>query len=244
MTFYLGTHQTDWLKDPAVNVPLFVSRRRLEKLKNLKPSTHRWCLDSGGFTELHMKGGWQMSAKEYAAIVSRYVNEIGNLDWAAPQDWMCETSALKATGLTVHDHQVLTIQNFLELRQSLGDIVIPVLQGWEHDDYPRCVEMYEKAGVDLTQEATVGLGSVCRRNALIEITQIIRTLQPLKLHGFGVKGDGYLINHDLLTSADSLAWSFGARYKPPLEGCTHKACSSCRKYALQWREKLLSSVKN
>ena len=240
MTFYLGTHQSDWLQD--VKVPLFISRRRLAYRKKLKPAVTNWALDSGGFTELHMKGGWEMSAEEYASIVKRYEDEIGNLDWAAPQDWMCETTALKSTGLTVYDHQVLTVENFLELRQLLGNLVIPVLQGWEKDDYSRCVEMYEQAGVDLTQEATVGLGSVCRRNALDDITEIIKMLQPLKLHGFGVKGDGYKFNHDLLVSADSLAWSFTARYSPPLEGCSHKACSSCRKYALKWRDKLLNNL--
>lgn len=242
MTFYLGTHMTNWLHDPDVDVPLFVSRRRLNRIKNFKPSTHKWCLDSGGFTELHMNGGWQIPAEEYASNVKRYETEIGNLDWAAPQDWMCETSALKATGLTVHDHQVLTIQNFLELRQLLGELVIPVLQGWEHDDYLRCVDMYEKEGVDLAREATVGLGSVCRRNALKEITHIITDLQPLKLHGFGVKGNGYRLNYNLLTSADSLAWSFGARYTSALDGCTHKNCANCKHFALLWREKLLGSI--
>ena len=97
---------------------------------------------------------------------------------------MCETTALKSTGLTVHDHQVLTVDNFLELRQLLGEVVVPVLQGWEYDDYHRCVEMYDKAGVDLSSEPTIGLGSVCRRHALKEITHIITSLQPLKLHWF------------------------------------------------------------
>jgi hypothetical protein len=241
MTFYLGTHEPHWLRD--TDVPLFISRRRLDRLKKLPVALCNWSLDSGGFTELHQYGGWQLSAKDYASKVKRYVDEIGNLDWAAPQDWMCETTAIKSTGLTVEEHQILTVQNFLELRQLLGTIVVPVLQGWEYDDYHKCVEMYDKAGVDLSSEPTVGLGSVCRRNALKEITHIITSLQPLKLHGFGVKGDGYKANFHKLVSADSMAWSFGARYQPPLDGCTHKTCANCKHFALLWREKMLNKLK-
>jgi len=45
-----------------------------------------------------------------------------------------------------------------------------------------------------------------------------------------------------LTSADSMAWSFWARYDAPLEGCTHQSCANCRIYALQWREKVVSGT--
>jgi hypothetical protein len=155
---------------------------------------------------------------------------------------MCEATALKQTGLTVKEHQRLTVENFLELRDLLGMLVIPVLQGWECDEYLECVDMYEKSGVDLSLEPVVGVGSICRRGASQAITKVIRSLQPLKLHGFGVKGDCYLDNIDLLVSADSMAWSRSARYQPPLEGCTnHKNCANCRIYALRWREKMLVS---
>jgi len=236
--FYLGVHEPAWLKD--INVPLFVSRRRLERRVAMPVASHRWALDSGGFTELHKYGEWSMSAVEYAKTVNRYIDEIGMLDWAAPQDWMCEASALRATGLSVQEHQVKTVRNFLELRDILGPVLVPVLQGWSKDSYLECVDMYEKAGVDLNKEDTIGLGSVCRRNADTEISDIIAMLQPLKLHGFGIKGNAYKANKHLLTSADSMAWSFWARYDAPLEGCTHRACSNCRRYALQWREKMVS----
>ena len=240
MTFYLGTHEPHWLRD--MDVPLFVSRRRLERLVVPPVAFHRWALDSGGFTELHKYGRWEISATEYARRVQMYVDETGKLDWAAPQDWMCEATALKRTGLTVKEHQRLTVENFLELRDLLGMIVIPVLQGWERDEYLECVDLYEKSGVDLTLEPVVGVGSICRRGANSAITKVIKSLQPLKLHGFGVKGDCYLANIDLLVSADSMAWSRSARYQSPLEGCTtHKTCANCRIYALRWREKMLVS---
>ena len=225
-----------------INVPLFVSRRRLERRVVLPVASHRWVLDSGGFTELHKNGGWQMSVASYAEIVNRYIDEIGMLDWAAPQDWMCEASALRATGLSVKEHQVKTVRNFLELREILGPILVPVLQGWSKDSYLECVDMYEREGVDLSKEAVIGLGSVCRRHADVEISEIIESLQPLNLHGFGIKGAAYKSNKQLLTSADSMAWSFWARYEPPLKGCTHQSCANCRLYALQWREKMVSGT--
>ena len=141
---------------------------------------------------------------------------------------MCETSALRATGLSVEEHQIKTVRNFLQLRDMLGPILIPVLQGWSRDSYLQCVDMYEREGVDLNKEAVIGLGSVCRRNADTEITEIIESLQPLNLHGFGIKGVTYNSNKHLLTSADSMAWSFWARYEPPLDGCTHQSCANCR----------------
>jgi hypothetical protein len=238
--FYLGTDNPAWLKRHAT--PLFVSRRRLQRYKTLPVAVGRWACDSGGFTEIHKYGEWRLTSKEYAGMVTRYADEIGNLDWAAPQDWMCEPSAVKATGLTPFDHQKLTVRNFLDLRQRLGGLVIPVLQGWERDDYLRCAAMYEKAGVDLTKEATIGLGSVCRRSADSDIGAIIASLYPLKMHGFGMKGTAFAANADRLVSADSMAWSFSARYRPPLQGCEHRCCNHCYKWASKWRERTLAGV--
>jgi hypothetical protein len=239
--FYLGVDDAHWLGD--IGVPLFVSRRRLHKRRTLPRAAERWALDSGGFTEMHKYGEWRLSSSDYASQVKRYADEIGRLDWAAPQDWMCEQSALGMSGRTVAEHQDLTVQNFLDLRQRLGELVIPVLQGWEFDDYQRCVELYDKAGVDLTKESTVGLGSVCRREADREITRIIDSLQPLRLHAFGVKGESYVRCEHLLASADSMAWSYTARYDMPLPGHTHRRCHHCQVYALRWRSRLLARTR-
>jgi hypothetical protein len=63
---------------------------------------------------------------------------------------------------------------------------MPVLQGWTLDDYWRCVDLYEQAGVPLADYPLVGLGSVCRRQATGEIGMIVRPLGAvLPFHGFG-----------------------------------------------------------
>ena len=48
----------------------------------------RWALDSGAFSELSAYGRWTLTLEQYVAAVRRYRDEVGQLDWAAPQDRM------------------------------------------------------------------------------------------------------------------------------------------------------------
>lgn len=218
-------------------MPLFVSRRVLAGRKSLPVAASPWVLDSGGFTELNLYGGWRTPLKQYVAEVRRYQAEIGNLDWVAPMDWMCEPSVLEKTWLSVNDHQICTLKNFLRLRSELGPIVAPVLQGWKLGEYARHVEMYEKCGVALYREPIVGLGSICRRGQDAEIQTIVRTLKTatptIQLHAFGVRTRALDGLSDVLTSSDSMAWSMRGRHDR-LPGCTHKSCANCRRYAHRW----------
>jgi hypothetical protein len=86
-TFFLGTHQPHWL---GLGVPLFVSDRRLRRYRTLPRAGTGWALDSGGFTELSTYGHWDAgpTPAEYVARIRRYAVDIGQLAWAAPQDWM------------------------------------------------------------------------------------------------------------------------------------------------------------
>lgn len=244
MKFYLGTHEVHWLG--LVDVPLFVSRRRLAKRQSWPRATCSWALDSGGFTELNRPGGrWTISVEQYVAEVRRWSEAIGEPDWVAPMDHMCEPQVLKHTGATVREHQARTLVNYLELREHLGDLVVPVLQGWTPDDYQRHADDYELAGVDLAAVRTVGVGSVCRRQSLPGAGHIFGALQPLglRLHGFGVKKTGLAIYGDALASADSMAWSADARQTPRrMPGHTHKNCANCREFALLWRRELMDAL--
>lgn len=241
MLFYLGTHQPHWLG--SVDVPLFVSHRTLLRRKALPRAAATWALDSGAFTELSQYGEWQTTEAEYIDAVYNYSDGIGRMAWAAPMDWMCEPFMLEHTGLTVEQHQRLTVQNVMNLWSDAPDLpFIPVLQGWSCEDYLLCVDMYERMGVDLTAEAVVGLGSVCRRQATVEVAEIVAELQPLRLHGFGVKTAGVGRLAPMLASADSLAWSFQARREGPLPGHSHMNCANCLDYAMIWRERLLGRI--
>ena len=249
MRFYLGTHETSWLS--RLTVPLFVSARRLRARRGLPRSAGRWALDSGGFSELSMYGEWRTSAATYAAEVDRFAAEVGGLDWAAPQDWMCEPTIRQITGLTVGEHQRRTVASVLELRQLVRGVpVIPVLQGWTVADYLRCADMYEAEGISLAAEMTVGVGTVCRRQSTAEGVAIVRALagRGYRLHGFGIKRQGIAQVGCLLQSSDSLAWSYAAVRRPVrLPGCAHGKdglgnCANCIRWAMQWRRETVSAI--
>jgi hypothetical protein len=233
--FYLGSHHatTRWWE---LRVPLFVSVRVLSKRVRLPEPRTAWALDSGAFSELAQHGRFVTTADEYAAEVERLRAGMPHLQWVAPQDWMCEPFILAETGLTVSEHQARTVGNFLDLRDRLGPLVIPVIQGYGPAEYDRCVSLYQDAGVDLQAERVVGVGSVCRRSGTSEARRLLRYLSQhgLRMHGFGLKGTTFLALRDLLTSADSMAWSAAARREgrdsnSPIE-------------AMQWRKRMLAAT--
>jgi hypothetical protein len=250
MRFFLGTHHPAWLG--RTEVPLFISIRALRRRKRLPVALGAWGLDSGAFWEVHQTGGFETSARQYIGEVRRCAEEIGRLDWAAPQDWPCEDFALAKTGLTVYEHQRRSVASYLELRTLDATLpIVPVLQGQTVDDYLRCVQLYDRAGIDLTKARLVGVGSVCRRQHTTEIQHIMWTLANLgiNLHGFGVKAPGLARYAGALTSADSLAWSYDARREPGVGGKrgrrwfpdhAHKSCANCLEYALAWRARVLT----
>ena len=218
-------------------MPLFVSTRRLRRQKTFPRAKGPWCLDSGGFTELSMFGEWRVSAMDYAAEIDRYAADIGGLEWAAPQDWMCEPTIRAKTRSSVLDHQERTIASVLELRSRTAANVIPVLQGWSVRDYLHHADLYERAGFDLRAEPTVGVGTVCRRQSTTEGIAIITALadRGFALHGFGIKIGGVKRAGHALKSSDSMAWSYSARRAGRQEGCAHASCANCLPFALRWR---------
>jgi hypothetical protein len=232
-TLYLGSHHATnrWW---ALGVPLFVSVRVLKERKRLPYAFAPWALDSGGFTELLTYGKWQTSEAEYVRHIWR-LRGIGRLAWVAPQDWMCEPEMIARTGLTVREHQERTVSSFVSLREQLGALVVPVLQGYSPREYDRCVSLYQDAGIDLQAEPLVGLGSVCKRSRTKEAVRLVRypSDHKLRLHGFGLKGDTFLALRGLLASADSMAWSYGARRAGRNANSITEATA--------WREKLLAA---
>lgn len=242
--FFLGIHQPIWLTR-VHNVPLLVSHRRLGHRRTLPRAVTEWALDSGGFTELQLHGSWQTDERSYVRAARRYASEIGNLSWCSPQDWMCEQRILKRTGLTIRQHQQRTVRNFVRLRDLAPDLPwVPILQGWTLDDYNRCADLYESAGIDLASEARVGVGTVCRRQHKADVERIMRVFatRNLRLHGFGVKIGGLSQYAEALSSSDSMAWSRRGRY---VRGCTpsHKTESNCLRFALNWHQRVQELVR-
>lgn len=259
MKFYLGTHQPHWLR--LYEVPMMVSRRTLAPIKTKPRALASWMRDSGGFTELQMFGAWSVGPKQFIREARQDADEVGLMEYCAPRDWMCEPIILKGgwaggryfvgTKLTIPNHQRRTVADFLDLRQRAPELPwMPVIQGWEMDDYLRCVEMYESAGVSLSASPLVGVGTICRRQGTSEAARILGRLEAegLKLHAFGLKGDGIPNVAPFLASSDSMAWSFAARKagKPLPEcieaGAKHKNCANCARYALKWLANIQRSI--
>lgn len=142
MRFYLGVHHPNWLWSGDLDCHLFVSHSRLRSRKSAFPVAvvPGWALDSMGFTVLRDNGRWTISPREYVKAVIRYDEEIGRLEWAAPQDWMCEQPIIEGGvfgGQTyvgtrrfldpqgklsykqlVTEHQLRTVANFKELEKT------------------------------------------------------------------------------------------------------------------------------
>ena len=97
--FYVGIHQPHWIYRPEMaGMKFFISANRLRDRKRWKHAPGiRWALDSGGFTEIAKYGRWTATPERYVGDVYRWSWEIGQPDFCAPQDWMCESPMLKRT---------------------------------------------------------------------------------------------------------------------------------------------------
>lgn len=212
MRFFVGLHQpSDAQHFPAA----FVSINRLRNRKG-PFAVGDWIMDSGAFTEIANHGHYRSSVEDYAAQIRRWAKN-GNLLAAVSQDWMCEPFIVARTGLSVAEHQRLTIERYDELlRCDAGGVyILPVLQGYAPEDYAEHLRQY---GARLELGAWVGVGSVCKRNgdirAIEAVLLAIHAERPdLRLHGFGLKTTALSsgLVQRLLFTADSMAWSFNAR---------------------------------
>lgn len=195
----------------------FISINSLLRRRGERGGFHprKWVMDSGAFTALNKNGRHTLSAHSYAVHIM-FWKRFGELEAAVCQDMMCEPFMLEKTGLTVKDHQRITIENYDALLQfATGVYIMPVLQGYEPNEYQDHVRAY---GDRLAQGAWVGVGSVCKRNGkpelVLGVLRAIHAVRPdLRLHGFGLKITALRdprIRAEL-ESSDSMAWSFAAR---------------------------------
>ena len=249
-TFYLGGPPS-WAKDASM--PMMFSANALSGYRSrgdrFPKATCRWALDSGAYSQIEKHGDFLLKADEYGGMVYRLMDDFGvGPTFCSIQDWMTEPNITARTGFTVLQHQQFTVESYSYLVEQFPHAPwIPILQGQTLEDYLRHVHMYEAAGVDLSTAYRVGVGSVCRRQGTRDTGLILETLaaRNLDLHGFGIKADGLRKYGHHLASADSYAWSKGARFRTiRLPECTHKAqdCRTCRAYAERWYQKVLLAL--
>ncbi len=209
MRFFIGWHQPVGGKSGCGEFEnTMISVNRLIKRRSHFP-VQNWILDSGAFTRI-TSGKGHLSSRRYAAEVKRWA-DCGNLEAAVSQDYLCDPFVLSKTGLTVADHQRLTILRYDNLLQLIGPnpYLMPVLQGFTAAEFCDHIDQY---GERLQVGMWVGVGSICKRSSspsqIENVLLAIHAKRPdLKLHGFGVKKAALKsgIVWDLLHSADSQA---------------------------------------
>lgn len=210
--FYIGLHH---ICDASRFERCMLSVNALSRRKS-DFEAGQWVMDSGAFTEVSRHGTHRRSVEEYAAQIRRW-SRRGDLLAAVSQDWMCESFVLQKTGMTTEEHQARTVDRYDRLMSAdTGEVyIMPVLQGYEPEEYVRNVRQY---GGRLSEGAWVGVGSVCKRNSSVKAVEAVLSsihgVRPdLRLHGFGLKKTA-LRSHlvrKCLYSADSMAWSYRAR---------------------------------
>ena len=239
MRFFVGLHHPN----VAGNFDsAFVSVNVLRNRKGPFPA-REWIMDSGAFTTIAKHGCYPQPVSEYAAQIRRW-KDNGKLLAAVSQDYMCEPVMLAKTGLTVEEHQRLTIERYDALiDEDTGVYIMPVLQGYAPQEYVRHIRMY---GDRLKPGMWVGVGSVCKRNArpfaIWRVLDDILDERPdLKLHGFGLKKTSLESPHirEMLHSADSMAWSFAAR----MEGRNGNDWREAKAFIENLAERITESVR-
>ena len=141
--------------------PAMISANALIRIKDGRVRTRkapicadRWMLDSGAFSQITKYGDFIMSPAEYVRLAVRF-QHCGRLACIVTQDYMCEPSVIeKIKGMgrraSVRIHQKKTVDRYIQImdeaeRQGLQVPVMPVLQGWEMEDYVQHYQMYRDA---------------------------------------------------------------------------------------------------
>jgi len=212
-TFYVGLHhphRAAHFPRACISINAVRGRRKPVDCPDI-------LLDSGAFTELERHGRYRHGVEQYAAEVRRLHDEgVLKITAAVAQDYMCEAWMLAKTGLTIPEHQRLTIERYDALLAcDLPVTIMPVLQGYAPQEYARHVRDY---GGRLKPGMWVGVGSVCKRNAdPMSVEEVLLAIHAersdLRLHLFGLKITALRskLVQDLTATADSMAWSYAAR---------------------------------
>ena len=174
-------------------------------------------LDSGGFCFFTKNFDYTTPHEHYLNFVRKK-----NVDFFANRDYPCEVELLRKRNTTVRENQLKTIENQLQIMElldgdyeDLKDKFVAVLQGWKVDDYLWMLDYMREHSL-LTK--LIAIGSVCRRNQIDEIREIITTIREnlhrkYRLHAFGVKFSVLKFKDvwDALWSCDSVAYRYMVR---------------------------------
>lgn len=146
-------------------------------------------LDSAGFVAMSKYNGFQWSVMAY-------------MDLAAAHPWvrfssmdLCVEKAIAPDTAAVMDRIAGTVNLNNACRREaidrgINDRFMPVIQGFSHDQYYRCIDMMPW----IEDYYYIGVGSMCSRKSTAEILHIVVMLdryipQHVRFHLFGLKSD-------------------------------------------------------
>jgi len=196
-------------------------------------------VDSGGFGTIYAHGRYKKTDLQYLAYVKKHKPR-----YFALRDYCCEPEVLRKWNRTVRQHIHMTLDHHLRLldlveKISVESQPVPVLQGWELDDYLYCLDLFREHGLINGRFDLLGLGTICRKVNLKSCKSILLRLREeipskIKLHGFGVKLSFLkdLAVWNALYSVDTVAYDFISRWKVLRGGADKKDASekSARNY--------------
>ena len=202
-TFFAGVDF--WQLIPSAgDVMMNYGTIRRKKIKII-PAFGKFFLDSGGFTEIFRFGKYTFSSAEYYDFVINH-----DIDYFATMDYPCEPSVINKTGMSVQKHIILTVESNLDLMNI--DCVVPVIQGYNIDDYIFCCDLMKDYGCEKDYMA---VGTLCKRTKAAEVVEILTAIKfefpQSKLHAFGLKKNFIPKVKDLIYSSDSIAWFYFKR---------------------------------
>lgn len=226
MRFFVGTSPKDAYMLPngthmMVNASQFW---RGDKWLVSRPSNTGWLfLDSGGFVFFNRLG-------EYPFTPAAYLNLVQKLrpDFFASMDYPCEPSITGKLGkMPIRERIQRTVENTAVLCDmacmlSGQSTIVPVIQGWNSDDYLYCLELHQQAG---TLRPYMAVGSMCTRSNSSEICEVFTAVYQAamqlgvkRLHAFGLKQSAKLHPiHKMIYSRDSAVLYFSHRLQKKWE---------------------------
>ena len=148
-------------------------------------------------------------------------------DLYALRDYSCEIEILKKHKTTVREQIIRTFEHHLKLLElhdklNVKSQPVPVIQGWNIEDYLYCTDIYRDHGIIMDYMA---IGTLCRRGMTKTIRKIILTIKNelptwVKIHAFGVKIK-VLGNKAVWNSTygfDTSSWSLDGRWSSLING--------------------------
>lgn len=172
-------------------------------------------LDSGAFQVFTGKS----DHKRFPWKNEEYLDFVKKVDpnYYATLDYPCEPFMVERIGSDIKTNIDMTVKNTVDLYDLIDDgymqeseaELIPVVQGWDVNDYVYCVDLMKEQGLIKDYMA---IGTLCRRGITKDILNILkrlkRELPKTKFHGFGVKISMLKIpeTYQYLISCDSAAW--------------------------------------